>query len=377
MLRMASIKGISGKIKEKPEDFVVEEIAKNGTVLKLNTKFSCENLGMQASQAGKFVVFVMQKRDWNTMQALKVLAKKAGRGIKSTAFAGTKDRAAVSTQLCSIFGANAERLATLHVKDITINGAWQSDTGVELGGLTGNRFAVTVRESNATHDSIESINKELNGLFPNYFGEQRFGYRDNNAAIGIAIMKGEFEKAAMDFLTNTTNERNLDSIEARERLGKERDFKAALEYFPQFLKYELMLIEYLSKYPTDYANAIRRLPRQLSLMFVHSVQAELFNKEVEKRVKDHKAEQVQGNIIGYDTETVSPDEQEILDEMGLTKEAFKIASMPELSCRGNTRLLFAPYTDFSSSVSEGTATLSFSLPSGSYATVLLNEFMGQ
>ncbi len=408
MLKLSQSEGIAGKIKESPDDFVVEEIAKNGTVLKVNQKIMPEALGVQTSPDGKFVVFVMQKRDWNTIQALKVLAKKAGRGIKSTAFAGTKDRASISTQLCSIFGAKAEYVSTLHVKDITINGTWQSDTGVGLGDLLGNRFTVMVKSAEAKQDAIEKILGELNGVFPNYFGEQRFGYRGNNVEVGLAIIKGNFEKAAMDFLVNTTNERNLDSIEAREKLANERDFTAALTYFPQYLKYERMLIEYLAKYPTDYANAIRRLPRQLTLMFVHSVEGQIFNKEVESRlggsgvelaeddiycpadsygfpdmskirsVRDGKPEGrcfPVGNIIGYDSQSVNDREQKILEEMELTKEMFKTARMPELGCKGNYRVLFAPFVDFSSRIESTNAVLSFSLPSGSYATVLLDEFV--
>ncbi len=408
MLRMSSSEGSKGKIKDSAEDFLVEEITKSGKALSIGEKVSCEQVGMQSSASGKFTVFVMQKRDWNTIQALKMLAKKAGRGIRSTAFAGTKDRASISTQLCSIFGANAERVSTLHVKDITINGAWQSDTGVEIGGLLGNRFTITVRETDATVEGINKIASELNGICPNYFGEQRFGFRSNNVSVGLSIIKGEFEQAAMDFLTNTSNERNLDSIEAREKLGRERDFKAALEYFPRHLKYEMTVIEYLSRYTTDYANAMRRLPRQLTLMFVHSVESQIFNKEVESRVSgarnelqaddlfceadkfgfpdmknvksanDTKPEGryfTVGNIVGYESKQINDNEKSIMDGMGITQEMFKIQSMPELSCKGNYRALFTPFTDFSCEASESTAKLSFSLPAGAYATVLMDEFI--
>ncbi len=407
MKRLSPAGQFSGKLKSAPEDFIVEEITKHGFVLKRDTKVSSSDLGTQQSDSGKFVVFIMQKRDWNTIQALKVIAKRAGRGIKSTAFAGTKDRASISTQLCSVFGAKADRILSMHVKDITINGAWQSDIGVEMGELLGNRFTVTVKESGATEGMIKGIVDSLGGLFPNYFGVQRFGYRANNADIGLAIMKGDFEKAAMSFLTDTTNERNLDSIEAREKLKSEMGFADALNYFPQYLKYERQVIEYLSKYPTDYANAIRKLPRQLSLMFVHSVEGLIFNKEVEARIgnlgegpktgelacdaDEHGFPDMAsvrsvsgtlngktflvGNIIGYDSEKPNETENEILEEMGLTKEMFKIQSMPELSCKGNYRVMFAPFAGFSSSISGSDATLSFSLPSGSYATVLLDEFV--
>ncbi len=408
MIRISAQEAIRGTIKQSPDDFVVEEIARNGFVLGRDTKVESADLSMEESASGKFAVFVMQKRDWNTMQAMKVIAKKVGRGIKSTSSAGTKDRASVSTQLCSIFGAQASRVATMHVKDITINGAWQSDVGVEMGDLLGNRFTVTVRDSDATDQKIAEIAKGLNGRFPNYFGEQRFGYRSNNADVGLAIMRGEFEKAATILLTDTTNERNLDSIEARDRLAKEMDFQKALDYFPQYLKYERMLLGYLARYPTDYANAIRQLPRQLSLMFVHSVEGLIFNREVEARINDFEIKPERGdlfcspdqhgfpdmatvgssrgrkpgenaflvgNIIGYDTEELNEHERLILEEMGLSKDMFKIASMPELSCKGNYRVLFAPFTGFSCKISGSSASLFFSLPSGSYATALLNEFI--
>ncbi len=399
-MMLSSANRFKGKIKQRPEDFIVEEIAKNGFVLKRDARVGCSDVNMQESESGKFAVFVLQKQDWNTIQALEALAKKAGRGIRSVSFAGTKDRSSVSTQLCSIFGTTADRISSTHVKGITINGAWQSDTGIGIGELLGNRFTVTIRDTDASAERINGIAKGLGGLFPNYFGKQRFGYRGNNAEIGVYIIKGDFERAAIAFLTDTTDERNLDSIEARERLAKELDFGSALGYFPPYLKYERKLLEYLAKYPTDYANALRRLPRQLSLMFVHSVEDMIFNKVVAERADDAEiragdlfcdadaygfpdmatvrkatgqAEKgfLVGNIIGYESIELSEAEMRILEGMSLTKEMFRINSMPELSCKGNYRVVFAPFVGFS--VSD--TVLSFSLPSGSYATVLLDEFM--
>ncbi len=373
MLASSSGKGIGGKLKDSAEDFIVEEITKNEKTLKLDTKYTNEELGVEASE-GKFCVFVMQKRDWNTVQALKTIAKLCGRGIKSVGFAGTKDRTSISTQMCSIFGANLERLSAIHVKDIKINGAWQSATGVELGDLLGNRFGVTIRDATSIH-RIDEINRELNGLFPNYFGEQRFGFRNNNVEIGLDIIKGNFESAAMKFLTDTTNETNEDSVIARKRLSQERDFKSALEYFPKYLKYEIDMLRFLSEVPTDYAGALRKLPRSLSLMFVHSVESSIFNIEVEQRIKDKVVSMTEGNIIGYESE-INDYEIEILDKLGITKEQFKVKSMPELNCKGGKRLMFAPYKDFFySEIDENTVRLQFSLLAGSYATVLLNEFI--
>jgi len=86
---------------------------------------------------------------------------------------------------------------------------------------------------------------------------------------------------------------------------------------------------------------------------------------------------VVGNIIGYETneEHLSSYERQALDELDITKEDFKIKSMPELSMKGTFRLVFAPFKEFSYEIGEGIARMKFSLPAGSYATVLANEFM--
>jgi tRNA pseudouridine13 synthase len=405
MLRLSKGKRPQGRIKAQPEDFVVEEITKSGVVLETGRRYTKEDLGFEDGPEGKhsFSVFVMQKRDWNTASALREIARKCGRGIKSAGFAGSKDRASISTQMCSIFGAMPERLMEIHVKDISINGAWESSAGVKLGDLLGNRFSITITEASEM-ERIRSLVEELNGRFPNYYGEQRFGSRSNNTQVGIAIMKGDFENAAKIFLTDSLGEKNEEAVTARKRLAEEMDFAEALNYFPWHLKYERMVLESLAQNPTDYANAIRKLPRAVTLMFVHSVESEIFNRELEMRVKSNDTHPRKGelscppdkfgypdlsktapssgnddqfpvgNIVGYNSESLTEEEARILGEMGLTKEDFRVKHMPELNCKGTYRTLFSPYLNMKTSEGE-TGTISFSLSAGSYATVLLDELI--
>ena len=82
-----------------------------------------------------------------------------------------------------------------------------------------------------------------------------------------------------------------------------------------------------------------------------------------------------GNIVGYESNAINDTEKRIMEELGISKDDFRIERMPELNCKGSKRVLFAPYSDFSYKVDDNDALLSFSLPSGSYATVLLNEFI--
>ncbi len=411
MLTLSKGIGIEGTFEKNPANFVVKEIAKNGTVLQQGMMYSAGELELAENPDGKFVVFVLQKSNWNTIQALETVSRRAGHGIRAIGYAGIKDRRALTVQIASIFGASPEGIMGMRIKDISINGAWLSGIGVEQGSLLGNAFDVTISTNNSdAKEKADSIYAELNGLIPNYFDRQRFGSRLNNAAIGLHIMKGDFRSAVMEFLTSCKNETNSSAIEARKRLDEEHDFANAMGYFPGYLKYERRLIAHLAKYPDNFANAIRKLPRGISIMFVNAVEDVIFNAVVEERVMNgdtganaglacrenfygfpdmesmvlHADDAVQGkrlfaigNLIGYESndEEISESEREVMERLGITKDSFKIAGMPELSMRGSRRPLFVPVKDFSAANASSSIRISFSLPTGAYATIVLNELM--
>jgi len=378
-----------GKIKEKPEDFIVEEITKNGEILKINQKFEKED------EEGDFVVFVLQKRLWDTYQALLKISKALNRGKKAFSFAGTKDRRAITTQLASFYKIEKEKLLQLKIKDIQINGAWKSKEGIRLGELLGNRFEIFVKTKNYEEEYFNEFKKLCK--IPNYFGPQRFGARENNFDIGIKLLKRDFESATFEFLCSTKNERNEEAKNARERLREEMDFKKALEYFPKFLKYERRMLSFLSKQPKNFIGAFRTLPRSLKLMFIHAVQAKIFNEALEMKVKENTFENEKrrcksnfygfpdlqnisqdgefplGNLVGYES-ILDSYEEEILNKYELSKEDFLIKEFPEISQKGKLRALIVPVKDFEFKKEVGGVRLMFSLPNGSYATVFLAQF---
>ncbi|MEM3875663.1 MAG: tRNA pseudouridine(13) synthase TruD, partial [Candidatus Micrarchaeaceae archaeon] len=419
-------KPISGNIKISADDFIVEEITNNNTVLEINKKIEQIPFNLNQSKEAskdkvknqnKFTLFILQKKNWNTIQALTAIAKKFRKGYKSTSFAGTKDRISLSTQLCTIFDLDPNILLNLNIKDIKINNAWLIDQKLSLGDLLGNRFKVTIRNAEINIDSIDKAIDEFGGVFPNFFGAQRFGNRNNNYLIGIEILKGNFENAVLRFLTDTQNELNEDAKNARIRLNNELDFKKALDYFPKYLKYERLVLNYLSKYPTDYANSLRRLPRSLSLIFIHSVESFIFNKELDEIIKKNlnafeetnfacfkdkhgfpdsmkliktennkeyfkdKNYYPMANIIGYDSK-LNNIEKKLLDEFEIELDMFKLKRMPELNAKGFYRVLFSPFFDFNFKINidqddhnNNNIELDFSLPKSAYATVFLNQIV--
>ncbi|MEM4361972.1 MAG: tRNA pseudouridine(13) synthase TruD [Candidatus Anstonellales archaeon] len=381
--------GIGGEIKSSPEDFVVEEILPDGTVLEIDKKINFSDSGE------KFLHFVLQKRNFTTEKAIKTIARDLRISPKRFNYAGNKDRIAVTTQRVSVFGVRKEELFSKNLTDIKINGAWYEDEKVRLGELLGNRFKIKIKNAKNTKN-IEYIYSELEGKFPNYFGGQRFGSsRKNTHKIGLAILKNRFDEAAGIFLTDAEGEKNEKAVEARTRLKEEQNFSKALRYFPKHLHLERKLLEHLAKNPNDFVNAFRKLPRFTLLLFVHAFQSHLFNLELSERIKNNDLEAKQNeyccgenfygfpdmerkqktgwlvmNVVGYDSE-LNEYEKELLGEFEIERENFKVRSFPEISSRGSKRTAFSPFKDFYFSNS----VFHFSLPKGSYATSALREFL--
>lgn len=403
-----------------PEEFVVEEITKEGEILEIGKKCSKpdeENVSPNYFSSK----FVLQKRLWTTPEALKEIAGRLGVSQKRLNAAGNKDRNALTTQLCSAFAVEPDKILALKIKDIEINGAWKSAEKARIGELAGNRFTITLNERNCgTKISLEKIvaNAEENKYaIPNFFGAQRFGStRKNTATVGKLLLQGRHEEAVMNYLCAPGDE-DENASAARRKLIETKDFKTALRDFPRHLKPERRILAHLCTYPTDFLGAFRKLHRSAQLLFIHAVQSELFNKMAKKRldegtffrpkvgdkycgndatgfpdlsavkkivdakhafevanlIEERKAVLV-GNVIGYETE-LNDGEKTLLEIEGLSKEAFKPKSLPELSAKGTIRPMFVFLKGLEATDSEKGVVVRFSLPSGSYATVAIDQLL--
>lgn len=393
---LSKSKGIGGTIKRTPEDFIVEEILEDGTVLETNKKI------VNKGKEGEFSWFILQKKNWATSNAVKRIAKELRISQRSFSYAGTKDKVALTTQLCSVYGIEPVQLLSLNIKDIRINGAWKEKEKVELGALIGNRFRIKVSgvKGKSLEKQVSKIYSELDGKFINYFGEQRFGTtRRNTHLIGECILRNRFKEAVMKYLCDSEGEENEDAVCARKELAQTMDFKKALTTFPTYLIHERAILTHLAKYPNDFVNSLRRLSRPILLLFVHAFQSHLFNLMLSERIKEEKVRKEGGEyfcgenslgfpdleqkatprqvkkwlvvrIIGYETE-LNEREKELLERFYLRKEDFRIKGLPEISPKGSFRTFFSPLVGFNFQKD----TFSFSLQAGSYATSALREFL--
>jgi tRNA pseudouridine13 synthase len=156
----------SADIRSKPEDFQVEE-----------------QLPFEPDDEGGHVWLLIQKRGINTDWLATALAKFAGVPTVAVGYAGLKDRHAVTTQWFSV---NLEGFEEPHWPDfeasnITILTYTRHGKKLKRGVLTGNTFTLRLRNIQGDKESwqtgLELIQQQ--GV-PNYFGEQRFGHQGGN-----------------------------------------------------------------------------------------------------------------------------------------------------------------------------------------------------
>ncbi|MFM8333318.1 MAG: tRNA pseudouridine(13) synthase TruD [Candidatus Methylumidiphilus sp.] len=167
----------TGLIKQQPEDFIVEE-----------------NLGFALTGAGEHVFLQIQKRGENTEHIAKQIARHAQLPKMSVSYAGMKDRHAVTTQWFSahIPGKREVDWSGLESDTVKVLHAVRHNRKLKTGALQGNRFVITVRGLSGTHAGLEAKLAQISAYgVPNYFGPQRFGRDGNNVAQAEALFRGE------------------------------------------------------------------------------------------------------------------------------------------------------------------------------------------
>ncbi len=359
--------GTRGKLRASLEDFFVEELQNQ----------SVEN------PDGEYTHFTLEKADWNTMQAIKKIARSLGVSHKRFGFAGTKDRRAVTRQRVAVWKVKPEALERVKIKDLKLYDFKKSDERISLGDSRGNRFRITVRDVEIGGDELEAmLEKTVAQLkekgVPNYFGYQRFGtIRPNTHIVGRELLRGDVEGAVMAYLGNPSDGEKEDAYNARKTLEETMDFKRALELFPKRLDYERSMLDALMKNPNDFAGALRRFPKKLRLMLVHAFQGYLFNRILSSLIEeglDCESIPLFGSETLFSSGRQGEVEMAVLEEEDVQLESFEIASMPELGMEGDYRAAFIDVNPELSVTEEGYI-CEFELPKGSYATVVLREFM--
>lgn len=289
------------KLKQIPQDFIVEEVT--------NVEFD----------GGLFSCFILEKTNYNTLDAIRHIANKLHIKEKEISFAGTKDRNAITKQHISIKGVAKEKVEKIVLKDIKLTYMGNRSRPISLGELKKNKFIITLREIDTKPIPIST--------FINYYGHQRFS--KHNVEVGRYIVKGD-----------------LKSVE-------------------------------------PFIGDIFKIPVRNLKIYVHAYQSMIWNKIVDKCIeKNITPEKVPIPGFGTELEKdeLGAIVKESLKKENLTLRSFINRKLPNLSLEGSMRKAFIKVEDLKIGELENNdlgekkkITLEFSLPKGCYATVFIDQ----
>ena len=262
--------GIGGRLRSDPEDFVVEE------------------LPLPISDPdGPYLICRLTKTNWELQRAVREIAKHLAISHRRIAWAGNKDKNAVTTQLISIYGISPEDIGRVHLKDISLEVVGRSQHPLVLGGLAGNRFDILIRDC-ATEDlaeRVQAVTEVVSAGVPNYYGLQRFGVvRPVTHIVGEEILKGDYEGAVVAYIGLAFPGESEEVRQARSHFAETRDAAAALAGLPIRMTYERAMANHLVVNPGDYAGALRALPPKLLSLLVSAFQSYIFNCALSTRI---------------------------------------------------------------------------------------------
>ena len=397
----ADLPGIGGRIKQHVDDFRVEEIPL-----------------YPASGEGTHIYFTVRKRGIPTPAAVARIAKHMQVRPSEIGIAGLKDARALTVQQMSLEHADPRKLAAFRDRQVEIVSTTRHTNKLRPGHLQANRFTIKVRDAaaGALDRAQEILDVLVRRGVPNYFGPQRFGLRNDTAALGRALVAGDLDEFVAIMFGRPIDSDPPDCRAARAAFDR-GDIQAALTAWPRHFSHPRRALSAYRK-----ANASRRNSRTVAVvdkrmkrLYVSALQSAIFNDVLAKRIEtldtvmpgdlaargggkavftvEETPEQFEielaraaafeisptGPIPGYRSSLATGQpgriERDALTAHGVTTEDFR--HVDRMKVKGARRALRFKISNLELSTdTDETGShllLKFTAPSGCYATVLLDE----
>lgn len=333
----AQVPGIGGRLKDQPEDFVVEEIP-----------------AYEPSGSGEHLFLWIEKKDLPHDLMLRRLSKILDVSSNDIGTAGIKDRRAVTRQSVSVPARCADRVDQLNGDDLRVLRAERHGNKLRTGHLRGNRFSIVVRgvAADAEPNAAAVVERLQQSGFPNYYGDQRFGIDGQTLSLGLDLLAGK--KAPRDIL-----------YQKRKFLLRLALSSVQSDLFNKALTLRLQDGLLTTVLPGDVMEVIESGGKFVAEDVVRE-QARL----------DAGETAITGPMFGV--KMLSPHsvaaerEASLLDQSGLKMADF--ANYAQLLSGARRSFLIRP-GGLTFAVAEAGMRFEFTLPPGTYATVLLRELM--
>lgn len=258
------------KLKQLPDDFFVEEAT-----------------DVAPAERGPFALYRLEKRGWSTPDALAALRRRWHIEPSRIAYGGLKDRHAWTIQYFTVFHGPSRGL---HHHDVTVTHLGWTAAPYTSHDIRCNRFRLTLRD--LTAEAVEQAGTALNRVavegVPNYFDDQRFGSVAGAGQEFIArlLVGGRFEDALRLALTAPYEfDRGPQKKEKAILLERWGDWQALKDQLPR--GHARSLVDYLRVHPGDFRGAIARLRPELRGLYLSAYQSHLWNRLLARWLTQH------------------------------------------------------------------------------------------
>jgi tRNA pseudouridine13 synthase len=254
------------KVKSRPEDFRVEELAE------------------PRLDGGPFALYRLEKQSIGTPEAIDAICRAWRLRREAVGIGGLKDRHAVTTQFVSIEAGPRRPLAQ---KSFSLVYLGQMSREFTSKDILANRFEIVLRD--LAPSAAETIVRELPRVIadgvPNYFDDQRFGsVGESGDFIARPWCLGDYERTLW-----------LAIAEANEHdRGDVRDEKRALrEAWGDWQKCRRQAVrpltqavfERLCRQPTDFRGAFVHIPQPDRRMYLGAFQSAIWNRILAETIR--------------------------------------------------------------------------------------------
>jgi|YNPMSStandDraft_1061717.scaffolds.fasta_scaffold26364_2 tRNA pseudouridine13 synthase len=381
-------------IKARPEDFIVEEMA-----------------SLPLTESGEFRVYRLTKKNWTTPDLMRFLARMLSISPKAIAYGGKKDKHGLTTQHITI---RSQKDFSLQEPNFSLEAIGFMRKPMSPALIQGNRFQITIRKLPETKSVLANLEEVLQYGFPNFFDDQRFRGTDQNLGFfADRVLRGHYNGALQIFLQAqnicSSDKKNRDRV--AEIIASWRNWEKCLE-LAQGLT-EKRIFRTLLLRPDDFLAALEKIPREEIAMAYAAFGSHLWNELLRRLLKTKISElrevqaesgmfyfwkRLQEPVFTYlkDLKLPTPaarmefpDELsreiylEILKENNLKFSSFRTRALSRVFFRSFQRkvLLFPENLQVIEERPDElhpkyrALVLSFSLPRGAFATMLIKRIM--
>jgi len=329
------------------EDFIVDEIPL-----------------YEKGVSGNYLHLHIKKRDMSTLEMIAVLEEQTR--FHNISYAGLKDKYATTTQYISMPASYEKYFAKFKHPQIEIIDSFLHKEKLNIGDLNGNRFKIRLHD--VTPGSAERLDGVLNEIvrqgMPNYFGYQRFGRDEDHfekakeAAHGSKVFR---DRRLNKLMTNAYQSYLFnDWLAERVQLCRDLDYMEldALEKKWGLSRDDVLQLQAQS-------SIFKVLPGEIMLDVMNDKWVNITDLNAVKKPYKERKLQPTGLLVG----------NKVWRSRGVAGTIEGRHDDDEVVMAGERRVAWVYPKEIKSNYSkkESVYELSFALPKGAYATVLLEN----